>query len=159
MSEQRAKRLDSVKLESDAAIEAIDVAARCAQINPKHYVSDTQDLQRAARNSGATYYFRLISEMEGMLFRHLKDHFPSFGFADDDGATALVNHCRHRLNPARNDSLPNDLADEVLESIRWRNYLVHGQRGDPPLRVPFVTAHRRIHDLVLLLPKIKGSHG
>jgi len=159
MSNQHVSRLIQVRLEREAAKEAIETCAKHVLSSPSLYDSDAKAFQRAADNAEKTYYFRLTAELEGMLFRHLRDYHPDFTFDPDDGAARLVNHCRHRLNPQKRDRIPNDLADDVMQAIRWRNHLVHGERSVPSNPVSFNEAFRFVHDLVLLLPPMKGSHG
>lgn len=159
MSNQHAKRLSLVRLEQEAAREALEQTSTHALSNPSFYQADIEDLQRASRNAEKTYYFRLVAELEGMLYRHLKDYHPNFTFDEkSDGAAHLVNHCRNQLDPRKGDRLPNDSADDVIKAIRWRNYLVHGERSSRPARVTSIEAYQYIHDLVLLLPQMKGDH-
>jgi hypothetical protein len=158
VSNQHVKRLKQVRLEREAAQEALDKSASHAQHNPSFYYADFQDLRRAADNIGKTYYYRLTAELEGMLFRHLKDYYPGFEFDSKDGASDLVNYCRNQITPQKADFIPNNLADDVLDAIRWRNYLVHGEKNLPPKRVSFNDAFQSVHDMILLLPEMKGGH-
>jgi hypothetical protein len=157
MSDQHVRRLNRVRLEREAAKEALEKSAVHAVNHPDFYEADAVDLNRAARNADHTYYFRLTAELEGMLYRHLKDHFQSFAFDDKDGASDLLNHCRHRLSRQKTD-IPADLADDVMDAIRWRNYLVHGARTAKPRAVSINEAYQYIHDLILHLPDMKGDH-
>ena len=157
MSDQHVRRLNQVRLEQEAAQEALDTSAAYAINNSSFYDADAVDISRAARNAEQTYYFRLTAELEGMLYRHLKDHFTSFSFDDKDGASDLLNHCRHRMSLKKMD-LPSELADDVMDAIRWRNYLVHGARSARPRAVSINEAYQCIHDLILQLPDMKGSH-
>ena len=157
MSEQHARRLRQVFLEKEAAQEALNRRVEHASNSPTFYDADLEDLRRAAINADMTYYIRLTAELEGMLFRHLKDHHPSVALEGKEGAALLLSHCRHRLSPNKK-KIPKDLEDEVMKAIRWRNYLVHGEKSTPPDRVSFDEAYGSIHDLLVLLPNMKGDH-
>src|SRR5579864_6104275 len=97
MSEQHAKRIRQVAREIDAALEMLDKGAQYGSENRTFYEAELEDLRRAATNAVDTYFFRLVAELEGMLFRHLTDYFKSFSFDEDDGARRLLNHSRTRL--------------------------------------------------------------
>jgi len=157
MSEQHRRRLRSIRRQYEAAEEALEKAWRYAESNPAFYSADPGDIRQAWLTAEKTFFIRLVAETEGMLFRHLKDHWPAFDF--DEDAARLLNHCRHRLNPAKqNDALPNDLAEDVLDVFRWRNHLAHGEKGFPPSRVAYVEAFDYLSDLLLLLPRMKRGH-
>jgi hypothetical protein len=158
MSIEHARRLKLVRREREAAEEALEKAWRYGSSSPRYYRCDVDDIRLAFLHVEKTYYIRLVAEAEAMLFRHLVDHWPTFDFPEDDGAARLVNHCRHRLSPRKLDSLPNDLADEAIEAIAWRNHLAHGEKGSPPPRVTYNDGYDRLYDLLLLLPSMKGSH-
>ena len=155
MSERHAKRIRQVGREIDAALEVLERSADYAANNRNFYAAELEDLQRALANAEQTYFFRLVAELEGMLYQHLRDHVASFVFEEDDSARKLLSHTRTRLGiPAREKAYAS-LAFEVEEVIEWRNSVVHGGRGAKPARVPLKEAENRVHDLVRLLPEMK----
>lgn len=153
MSEQHARALDKTLREYQAAVEAARIVRVAYDVlNP---TSEREAFDRLGQNAERTYYVRLCTEVEGMLHRHLGDHFRFDGLADEQRATAgeLLDAARYRLRPGTNREIPLAKLQEARRAYAYRNRLAHGNRSRQA-PVPIAEAFTIFEALVLELPNM-----
>ena len=89
MSEAHYRRLAKVRDEKQAAEEAVGLCLGLYSELRSRVRSDPADFERALRNLEKTYFIRLCADLEAMLFRHLRDYWPSIGTSVDEAAHNL----------------------------------------------------------------------
>lgn len=164
MSEQHASRLMKLRREIGAAREAAEGAAAGRLRGTKY--SAVAEFNQVAENLEKTYYVRLCAEVEGMLYRHLGDHFAFDGLTDKNGnplnererervaADALLVAVRVRVSPRSSHEIPPEKFKNAREVYAYRNRLAHGNRTRQA-PVDMEEAFRRLESLLLELPNMK----
>ncbi len=157
MSEAHARRIEAVRFEFEATEEALVAVIVRARLSPGKLTNAVADFERARRNLEKTYYVRVVAEMEGMLYRHLADYHPGLGTSAREAAGDLIARARNHLDPRLGNTLPNEVADEAMEVVRYRNWLAHGEKSGEPDDVRFTAAIERLKRLLLLLPRMRDE--